>query len=91
MEFYEVSIPLLLKLLSFLFWANMYLYTVESVHEEKGPEWCSRIITLIHGFFAALIGYHQCDVLNNTMCIQHFTSKYFYWKFLSKVLQVPAR
>ncbi|XP_075974568.1 TLC domain-containing protein 5-like isoform X2 [Anticarsia gemmatalis] len=66
MEYFELSNPWLIKLTSFLLWSNLYIYTVIN-SPEKSPEWCSRVVTLLHGTVAAIVGFYQCGVrtLNN--------------------------
>ncbi|CAD0199691.1 unnamed protein product [Chrysodeixis includens] len=56
---HELSTASLVKLLSFLFWNWVYFETVENSHGES-PEWCSRVVTLLHGSIATLGGLTQC-------------------------------
>ncbi|KAJ8721661.1 hypothetical protein PYW07_002436 [Mythimna separata] len=49
------------KLTSFLFWNWVYLMTVEQA-KDRDPEWCSRVVTVLHGTVAVIIGYAQCNL-----------------------------
>ncbi|XP_072938796.1 TLC domain-containing protein 5-like [Epargyreus clarus] len=62
----ELSLPSLMKLVSFSFWSWMYLWC--SVGSEKSPEWSSRVVTLLHGSVASVVGVSQCDVFNLSKC-----------------------
>ncbi|XP_026733269.1 transmembrane protein 136-like [Trichoplusia ni] len=56
---HELSTGSLVKLLSFLFWNWVYFETVENSHDES-PEWCSRVVALLHSSIATLAGLTQC-------------------------------
>ncbi|XP_047019740.1 TLC domain-containing protein 5-like [Helicoverpa zea] len=56
---HELSTASLIKLISFLLWNWMYFLTVEYA-PNKNPEWCSRVITLIHASVAIAGGLTQC-------------------------------
>lgn len=54
------------KLVSFLFWNWLYITTVEHA-KERDPEWCSRVLTVLHSTVAVLVGYTQCDLPLSTL------------------------
>ncbi|KAJ8730949.1 hypothetical protein PYW08_002362 [Mythimna loreyi] len=58
---HHLSNASLCKLLSFLFWNWLYFMTAEHA-KERGPEWCSRVLTVLHGTVAVLGGYTQCHL-----------------------------
>ncbi|KOB66642.1 Uncharacterized protein OBRU01_16518 [Operophtera brumata] len=63
----ELSFASLVKLVSFLFWSGLYLQSAVA-WPQRSPEWCSRLVTLLHGSVAALVGLMQCDVTNLSPC-----------------------
>lgn len=65
MAAYELSDQSLLKLISFLFWSGLYLHTALN-WPNKNPEWSSRMVTLLHGSIATIIGLSQCDIVHLT-------------------------
>ncbi|XP_059049578.1 TLC domain-containing protein 5-like [Achroia grisella] len=69
---HELSAASLLKLVSFLFWSALYLWCSVRAPEQS-PEWRSRVVTLLHGSVATIIGLSQCGVQSLTPC--RFTMK----------------
>lgn len=63
----ELSLASLVKLVSFLFWGGLYLQSAVS-WPQRSPEWCSRLVTLLHGSVAALVGLLQCGVSSLSPC-----------------------
>ncbi|CAK1601239.1 unnamed protein product [Parnassius mnemosyne] len=57
---HELSTLSLLKLISFLFWSGLYLQW--AVDTEHSPEYCSRVVTLLHGLVASCVGLAQCGL-----------------------------
>lgn len=46
-------------LISTTFWCASY-YILKKICKEKSPEWCSRVITLMHGCSSAITGLSEC-------------------------------
>ncbi|KAK4886854.1 hypothetical protein RN001_003125 [Aquatica leii] len=44
---------------SVIFWSALYL-TTQSIFRDKSPEFCSRVVTLLHGSAATVFGAGQC-------------------------------
>ncbi|KAL0880664.1 hypothetical protein ABMA27_001883 [Loxostege sticticalis] len=61
----ELSPATLVKLVSFLYWSAFYLWCSAS-WPKRSPEWCSRVVTLLHGSVATVVGLCQCGVRSIT-------------------------
>ncbi|XP_050347164.1 TLC domain-containing protein 5-like [Nymphalis io] len=64
---HELSTPSLLKLLSFIFWGWTYIWCTEKAPDHR-PEWHSRVVTLLHGSVATIVGLWQCGMTNIDRC-----------------------
>ncbi|KAL4715540.1 hypothetical protein ACJJTC_009166 [Scirpophaga incertulas] len=58
---HEMSPKCLLNLLSFLYWSTLYIWCCVR-WPKHSPEWCSRLVTLLHGSVATVIGLSQCGI-----------------------------
>ncbi|XP_039751559.1 TLC domain-containing protein 5-like isoform X2 [Pararge aegeria] len=67
MASHELSTASLLKLCSFAFWGWSYIW-VTNAAPKKSPEWHSRMVTLLHGSIATLVGVHQCGITSVDQC-----------------------
>ncbi|CAH2076113.1 unnamed protein product, partial [Iphiclides podalirius] len=67
----ELSAVSLVKLSSFIFWGGLYLWW--AVDSNRSPEWCSRVVTLLHGSVATCVGLAQCGI--NTLSSSSLTTK----------------
>ncbi|XP_063822987.1 TLC domain-containing protein 5-like isoform X2 [Ostrinia nubilalis] len=61
----ELSPASLLKLVSFLNWGALYLWCCAK-WPKQSPEWCSRLVTVLHGSVATAVGIYQCGVRSIT-------------------------
>ncbi|KAG7306393.1 hypothetical protein JYU34_009023 [Plutella xylostella] len=68
----ELSTDLLLKLSSFMFWCSVYLYC-SSRAPAQSAEYCSRVVTLLHGSVATVVGLQQCGV--SSLSLNRFVGK----------------
>nr|XP_034826824.1 TLC domain-containing protein 5-like isoform X1 [Maniola hyperantus] len=64
---HELSTSSVLKLCSFVFWGWSYIYS-SNTSPSKSPEWHSRVVTLVHGSVATILGIHQCGTTSVDRC-----------------------
>lgn len=84
---HELSGEALLKLISFIFWSSLYLAcSLKAPH--KSPEWCSRMVTLLHGSVSTIVGIAQCNV--RTLSTYRLTSKFLMY-FLKYIGEEPRK
>ncbi|KAF9409921.1 hypothetical protein HW555_010853 [Spodoptera exigua] len=69
---HDLSAASLLKLTSFVLWNWLYIFTAEN-SPDKSPEWCCRILTLLHGTIATIVGLTHCQWYKLTPW--HFTRR----------------